>query len=150
MLGMLLATAGALRAQAPPPGLPPDADTTRYSYHRIDNGFVRLDLRTGQVSLCGRGAGGWACLATPDDRAALEAEIGRLQAENAALKKALLDRGLALPGGTKPGAPAARAPSPDAKAPSDADIDRVMSVFERIWRRLIEMIANIQRDLNKT
>jgi hypothetical protein len=88
----------------------------------------------------------------PDDRAALEAEIGRLQSENAALKQALLDRGLPLPGVAKPGVPSASAPQDekDEKPSGEAEVDRVMSLVERIWRRLIEMMANLQRDLNKT
>jgi hypothetical protein len=100
------------------------------------------------VSYCARRPAGWSCLATPDDRAAFELEIGRLQSENAALKKALLDRALPLPGAS----PEAAAPRPpqDLKTPSNAEVDRVMSLFERIWRRLVELMANLHRDLNKT
>lgn len=149
MLGLLLAAAGLARAQSPAPDVPPGSDDPRFSYHRSEDGFVRLDRRTGQVSHCARRTSGWSCLAVPDDRAALEAEIGRLQSENAALKQALLDRGLPLPGAAKPGAPSAGAPQ-DEKPSGEAEADRVMSLVERIWRRLIEMMANLQRDLNKT
>lgn len=121
----------------------PRATTARFSYHRSEDGFVRLDLRTGQASNCARRPTGWSCLATPDDRAAFE--LGRLQTENAALKKALLDRGLPLPGAARP-----EGPPQDLKSPSEAEVDRVMSLFERIWRRLVEMMTNLQRDLNKT
>lgn len=150
LVAFLAMTAGA-PAQAPPNGAPADADANRFSYHRSGDGFVRLDLRTGQVSYCGRRQpSGWSCLVAADDRAAFEAEISRLQADNAALKKALLDRGIALPGGVRPDPPAAAAPSPGAKSPNEAEVDRVMSLFERIWRRLVEMMGNLQRDLNKT
>ena len=37
----------------------------------------------GQVSLCNRRPAGWLCQAVPDDRTALEAEIARLQSDNA-------------------------------------------------------------------
>ncbi|NVO15603.1 MAG: hypothetical protein HXX10_16345 [Rhodoplanes sp.] len=141
--GMLAGTA--VLAQAPP--LPPDADTSRFGYHRTADGFARLDLRTGQVSLCTLRASGWACQAAPDDRSAFEAEISRLQAENVALKKALLERGLPLPGGVSP---QAAAPPPDAGRSADADLDRALSFVERAWRRLIEMMNNLQRDLGKT
>jgi hypothetical protein len=152
VLGALLVMSGAAPAQAPPNGGPADPDASRFSYHRSGDGFVRLDQRTGQVSYCARRqpSSGWSCLVAADDRAAFEAEISRLQADNAALKKALLDRGAALPGGVRPDPPAAAAPSPDAKSPNEAEVDRVMSLFERIWRRLVEMMANLQRDLNKT
>ena len=83
------------QSAAPPPG----ADDGRYTFHRIGDGFVRLDSRTGQVAQCGWAATGWSCKAVPDERAALESEIARLQRDNAALKKSLLSRGLELPGG---------------------------------------------------
>lgn len=145
LVAVVLAAATAVLAQAPP--LPPDADTNRFGYHRTADGFARLDLRTGQVSLCTLRSSGWACQATPDDRTAFEAEISRLQSENVALKKALLDRGLPLPGGVKP---EAASPSPDAGRSGDADLDRALNFVERAWRRLIEMMNNLQRDLGKT
>jgi hypothetical protein len=149
MLALLFAATGLARAQSPALDPPPGSDDPRFSFHRSQDGFVRLDRRTGQVSQCARRTSGWSCLAVPDDRAALESEIGRLQSENAALKQTLLDRGLPLPGGAKPGAPSTSAPQ-DEKPSSEAEVDRVMSMVERIWRRLLEMMANLQRDLNKT
>lgn len=149
---LLLATAGVLHAQTRPPGELPDGDPSRFSFHRAEHGFVRLDLRSGEVSFCTRGKNGWECLATADERAAYQAEIDRLLTENAALKKTLLDNGLSLPkgAGTASAPPLAQKPAPDAKTPSDAEIDRVISVIERIWRRLVEMMVNLQRDLHKT
>src|SRR6478752_1447655 len=75
-------------AQSPPP----EGADSRYTFHRVDDGYVRLDGRTGQVSLCAQRPVGWACQAMPDERAALEAEIARLQGESAALKKELIVR----------------------------------------------------------
>ena len=51
----------------------------------------------------------------PDERTALESEIGRLQSENAALKKELLARGLALPGGVKDEVPVAQSARSEAE-----------------------------------
>ena len=77
---------------------PPDSEDGRYTFNRAEEGYLRLDGRTGQVSLCTRRQVGWACQAVPDERTALEAEIARLQRDNAALKKELLARNLPLPG----------------------------------------------------
>src|ERR1700694_4194271 len=80
---------------------PAESDDTRYTFNRADEGYLRLDGRTGQVSICTRRPVGWACQAVPDERTALEAEIARLQGENVGLKKELLARNLPLPGTVK-------------------------------------------------
>jgi len=72
----------------------PQSDDKRYTFNCVDEGYLRLDGRTGQVSICAQRPAGWACQAVPDERAALEAEIARLQAENAAVKKELIARNL--------------------------------------------------------
>ena len=93
-----LLAAGAVFAAHPAFAQAPDqAEDGRYSFHRVEDGFLRLDSRSGQVSLCGRKTVGWGCQAVPDERVALESEIARLQGDNAALKKEILSHGLSLP-----------------------------------------------------
>ncbi len=58
----------------------------RFSFNRVDDGFLRLDNQTGQIAYCSPHSVGWACQAVPEDRAALEKEIARLQNEVATLK----------------------------------------------------------------
>src|SRR5690606_30785477 len=109
-----------------------------------------LDSRTGHVSLCSKRAAGWACQVVPDERTALEAGIGRLQNETASLKRELISRGIALPGATQtPERPGAKNDDLTLKLPSDADIDRAMTFFEKIWRRLVDMVQNMQREMDK-
>lgn len=124
----------------------------------MKDGFVRLDGRTGQLAQCAWGATGWSCKAVPDERAALESEISRLQRENAALKKSLLARGLDLPGGVKSDAPAVKEDSPTAKAPdaapapkspSEAELDRAIAFVKKVWHRLVEMMLGLQRDIQR-
>jgi hypothetical protein len=127
----------------------PDTDDGRYTFSKVAEGFLRLDSRTGEVSLCRGHAVGWACQMLPEDRAVLENEIARLRSENAALKKDLLARGLPLPPGTMPEPPAAqdghRAPWPD-----NTSVDRVVKFVGRLWHRLVDGIARAQRQpLNK-
>jgi len=145
--GVSLASLGpSLRAETAAPG----NDDTRYSFHSVDDGFVRLDARTGQTSLCSRDTAGWSCRAMADDRVAFDEEIARLQGENAALKKTLLDHGLPLPSGIAMGQlPAA----PDANgrtSPEDAGFHRAMVLMQRVWRRLVEMMADVRHDLNRS
>ena len=108
----------------------------------MTDGTLRLDTRTGAVSLCAKKDAAWSCNAVPDERTALENEIARLQRENGAMKKDMLARGLPLSGGIAGGAPADPQRELNLKVPlpSDAEIDRVMSAFEKIWRRLVDMV----------
>jgi hypothetical protein len=122
----------------------PEADDKRFSLHKVDDGYLRLDGRTGAVSLCTRPESGWACRAVPDERSALESEIGRLAAENAELKRTMLDRGMSLPG--LPPRPPADV-GVGSTAPTDSDIDRVVAFAERLWRRTLDVIGNLKRDL---
>ncbi len=143
------------QSQAAPP---PSQDDSRFSFHRMGDGFVRLDSRTGQLAQCGWAATGWSCKMVPEERAALENEIGRLQRDNAELKKSLLSRGLELPSGIVAQAPTA-APVPPAnvpdasakepKMPSDAELDRAFSFMKNVWRRLVDMMVDLQRDIQK-
>jgi hypothetical protein len=144
-----------------------DIANPRFAYHKIDDGYLRLDLRSGEVATCRPHPGGWTCTLAAEERTALENEIARLQRDNALLKNALLERGLPLP--SAPGAstdpavpPVAAAPNAAAEAapprppapipPPQADarepqIERVIASMERWWRRLVELVATIQHDL---
>ena len=70
----------------------PDIENGRYALSPVGDGVVRLDTRTGSVSTCNNSGSGWACYVVPDERAAMDAEIGRLQAENEKLKADLAAR----------------------------------------------------------
>ena len=122
----------------------PDSENGRYSFNPVADGVLRLDTRTGQVSQCSRNDAGWACKVVPDERSALETEIARLQGENATLKKELLARGLPLPG-----APGAKPGESELKLPSDAEVDKVVSFLEKVWRRLVEMGRNVQKEVER-
>jgi hypothetical protein len=129
----------------------PDSEGGRYTFNKISNGFLRLDTRTGDVSVCSERAVGWACIAAPDERAVLEQEIARLRTENAALKKDMLSRGLSLP------ADAMAEPSTPSggdhvgRPRGDSDLNHVMNFFARLWQQLVEAIAHAQQHgLNKS
>jgi hypothetical protein len=136
-----LAAAGLVSAALAQTGAP-DSENGRYTFNQVADGMLRLDTRTGQVSLCAKKETGWACNTVPDERTALENEIARLQRENGALKKDMLARNLPLPGGVASAPPADQQRELNLKVPlpSDAEIDRVMSAFEKMWRRLVDMV----------
>ncbi len=125
----------------------PDNEGGRYAFSKQSDGVLRLDKQTGDVSLCSQRTVGWACQAAPDDRAILENEIARLRRENAALKKDILARGLPLPAGAT-AEPSAT--SQDPRRPrlnENPDLDRVLAFAERMWHRLVEVIARAEKQL---
>jgi hypothetical protein len=126
----------------------PDAENGRFVFNQVQDATLRLDTRTGQVSVCSKRPAGWACESVPDERTALENEIVRLQGENAALKKEMLARGVPLPGTSK-GESTVTKPQIELKLPTEADLDRLMGFMERVWRRLIDMVQSVQRDVDK-
>ena len=128
-------------------GAQPENEESRFSFFRTEDGYLRLDGRTGQVSLCTRRPAGWLCQELPEERAAFEAETARLQVENAALKQEVLAHDLPLPGGLRPDPPPAAGRGPP--APTDPEVNQIMSVIENVWRRLVAMIVSVQRDLLK-
>ena len=137
----------------------PDSENGRYALSPVAGGVIRLDTRTGEVSTCSNTGTGWACYTVPDERAALDAEIGRLQADNEKLKAQLAAREPTLSGKIDeplPKSDSLKKPEPkeaegerriEIPLPSDRDMDRVMSFLEQTWRRLVEMANRMQKDV---
>ena len=147
LFALVLMVSLAASAAAPAQTVTPDSENGRYNFHPVADGVLRLDTRTGQVSQCGRSDAGWACKVVPDERLALESEVGRLQGEIVTLKKELLVHGLPLPGVPRESTP--KPGEPELKLPSDAEVDKVMSFLEKVWRRLVEMGRTVQKDTEK-
>ena len=96
------------------------------------NTFIRLDTITGAVSHCSSAAGEWSCKTVNDDRAQLHEEIARLKRENGELKTRLAE---------------ARDIAPESRLtlPSEADLDRVMSLFEKYFERFLSFIRKFEQ-----
>ena len=137
----------------------PATENGRYALSPVPDGVVRLDSRTGVVSTCSNSGAGWACYEVPDERAALDAEIGRLEADNEKLRAELAAREPTVTGKVEEALPktdSLKKPEPKAAEgerkieiplPSDRDMDRMMSFLEQAWRRLVEIANRMQRDV---
>jgi hypothetical protein len=148
----------------------PDTENGRYALSQVFDGVLRLDTRTGATSICNDRGAGWACYAMPDERAAYDAEIGRLQKDNDGLKAQLaareppvagktdepLPKGDSLKpaepkvadGGRKIEIPKIEIPKIEIPLPSDRDMDRMVSAMEQAWRRLVDMANRMQKDVS--
>ena len=158
--GLLVAAALAFAVGAVSAQPMPDAENGRYALSPAADGVIRLDTRTGAVSTCSNSGAGWACYAVPDERAAMDAEIGRLEADNEKLKAQLAEREPVVTGKIDeplPKTDSLKKPEPKAAdgerkieipLPSDRDMDRMMSFVEQAWRRVIEMAQRVQKDFS--
>jgi hypothetical protein len=148
-------------------GAMPETENGRYALSPAGDSMLRLDTRTGTISTCSNSGAGWACYTVPDERAAMDTEIGRLQADNEKLKadNERLKADIAAREPTVPGKIEEPLPKSDSlkksepkvaegerkieiPLPSDRDMDRMMSFLEQAWRRLIEMANRVQRDVS--
>jgi hypothetical protein len=140
----------------------PVSTPSRFSFNRVENGFLRLDNSTGEVAYCGQAAG-WTCQVVPIEGASnvdsakkdlsvlneLRGEIARLQEGIAELKKEIA--ALKEPPPPRPPAdltpPSDKAPDVTIKLPSPEEMARAREFIESAWRRLVEIIVTMQKDL---
>jgi len=143
-------------AQTPPA---PDSDNGRYTMSQTSDGILRLDTRTGAISIC-TNKNGWVCRVVPDERTALDTEIGRLQRQNAALKDELAQRGNATPDKTSEALPKGdleKQRSADGKPESggkDTVIElrlppqeQLVATIDRVWQHLVDLAGRMQKKI---
>jgi hypothetical protein len=128
---VLATTANALAA---------DSRAGRYTMHKSNDGFVRLDTETGAVALCQKTDAGWGCKDMAGSNAGLRSEIERLTRENAELK-AEVKRMEELVG--------LRGERDDSKhkftLPSEQDVDNALDYFERMIRKFQDRLKRLER-----
>jgi len=144
----------------------PETENGRYTLSPVTDGFLRLNTRNGEVSIC-TNKNGWTCRLVPDERTALDTEIGRLQSDNKQLREQLAQRDTVT---GKTDAPLAKEDSrksaqaspdnkgsPDSKSQSDKKIElqlppeheKLLALIERVWERLIDMANRMQKKLSE-
>jgi hypothetical protein len=109
------------------------AETGRYTMTPTKDGVLKLDTRTGAVSLCSRSSGDWSCKSVDSDG---QDRIRQLEKENARLRARLADRHLA-PGSNDGG---------KMEMPSEEDVDKAMDFMERLLHRFKGMVEDLKKD----
>jgi exonuclease VII small subunit len=100
----------------------------RYRMEKTETGFIRLDTASGDVSLCREQDGQIVCRMAADERAAFEKELDLLAKRVDALEKG----GVSAQTGAKPA------------LPSDEEIDRTMSIMEKMMQRFMGIVKNLE------
>lgn len=100
----------------------------RYRMDKTESGLVRLDTVTGEVSLCREQEEQIVCRMAADERAAFEKELDLLTERVEALEKAAATGQT----GVKP------------TLPTDEEIDRTMSIMEKMMQRFMGIVKNLE------
>jgi cell division protein FtsB len=98
---------------------------------------LKIDRRTGRVSICAEADGAWSCRLVADDRAAYEEDIARLEAENERLGQLVMElqNELAQRDETWIG--------PD----EEKKLDEFLDFSDKAIRRFFGMVQELKRDL---
>lgn len=118
-----------------------DSRSGRYTMHKSDDGFVRLDTQTGTMSLCRKGANGWGCEPLNDAAASSGGELARLRRENAELKAEIrrMEENLGLSGER----PAKK--QGEFKLPTEQEVDQALDYFERMLKKFQDRLKRLER-----
>jgi hypothetical protein len=102
-----------------------EPDAARFQLERSGDHFIRLDKQTGAMSLCEEKEGSLVCRMAADERAAYEDELDRLSNRVTALEnKSIVNKAL----------------------PSDAEIDRSISIMEKMMKSFMGVVKQFQED----
>tara|TARA_R110002020_G_scaffold290928_4_gene506330 strand:+ start:2523 stop:2966 length:444 start_codon:yes stop_codon:yes gene_type:complete len=107
----------------------------RFTLEKTENGFVRMDTVTGEMSICTEKAGQLVCRLSADDRRAFEESLSDLSARVTELENRLE---LMDP------------PSAIAKPPEEHELDQALDTMEKMMRRFFGMVEELQRDFEDT
>lgn len=112
-------------------------DNGRYRLEGTETGYVRLDTRTGALSVCNEQQGQLICKMATEDREAYENDIADLQDR----VKKLEDKVTALEAG---GASATAS-----KLPTDAEFEQSLGYMERFMRRFMDVAKSFDNEPEK-
>jgi hypothetical protein len=119
----------------------------RYRLEKSPDGYVRMDTRTGEMSICEEKWDELVCRMAADERSAVQDEIDRLQAELKTLNdrlaglKALEDRVAKLESSVT-----ARVEN---SLPTEEDFNKTMSYMERFFRSFMGIVRDFEGENSK-
>lgn len=114
------------------PGTPAQDAETRYSLEKTADGYVRMDTRTGEMSLCTERAGQLVCRIAADERSAWQDELDRITRRLDEVEKRL---------GALEASPAAQG-----ALPTEEQFEQSLSFMERFFRRFIDIAKEIEEE----
>ena len=133
MIRFAILSASALALVLPGAALSQEPAANRYTMEKTDNGFVRLDTLTGEMSICTQKDGQLVCRLAADERRAFEETLSDLSARVENLESRL---------------DALAPPDDGAEIPDEAELDRALGAMEKMMRRFFGMVEELQKDFD--
>ena len=106
-------------------------DDARYAIEKSENGYVRMDSQTGEMSICEERSGQLVCKLAADERSAFESEIDRLQQSLDELSKRV----------------GALESAPKSILPTEDEFSQTMTYMQRFFRGFMDIVKEFDRDL---
>lgn len=112
-------------------------DEGRYRLEKTADGYVRMDTRTGEMSLCETRGGQLVCKLAADERSAFQDEIDRLATRLSGIEERL----------------AAIENSPILKPgnllPTEDEFQRSLGLMEQFFRRFMGIVKDMDKELRE-
>lgn len=112
-------------------------DTDRYTMEKSDNGYVRMDRKTGEMSICEERSGQLVCKLAADERSAFQDEVDRLQDRLSGLEKRVAE------------IETASRLNPNALLPDEESFEKSLGYMERFFRRFMDIVKDFDQDWRK-
>jgi len=111
-------------------------DDSRYRLEKSGEGFVRMDTRTGQMSICESLSGQLVCKPAADERDAYSGQVEELEKRIEALEGRLAAIEKSPPSGV-------------GNLPSEQEFEQTLGFMEKFFRRFMDVIRDFDRDLRQ-
>lgn len=129
---MRIAGLAAFALAAAVPGAVAQEAETRYTLEKTPDGYVRMDTRTGEMSVCMERTGQLVCRLAADERSVWQDEIDRLARRLDEVEKRL---------GALEGPRA-----PQTVLPSEEQFEQSLTFMERFFRRFIDIVKDLEAE----
>lgn len=131
LLKSVIATAFLVSA-ASLPATAQEAD--RYTMEKSANGYVRMDRRTGEMSICEERSGQLVCKLAADERSAFQDEVERLQDRVSGLEKRVAE------------IETVSRLNPQGVLPTEEEFEKSLGYMERFFRRFMEIVKDFDQN----
>lgn len=136
---LLLAAMPAIAQETAPPVAPPDDGA--YTMMPAEGRHLKIDRRSGEVSICSEEQDTWRCRLVPDDRQAYVDAVEQLEAENETLRARVAELEAAA---------AAEDAGDHWIGPEDEKkLDEFLDFSDKALRRFFGMVQDLKRDLDQ-